>query len=205
MKKGTKKVILITFLLLTAIMFSGCVEEKDDGSLDDTGISDETGDISDTGDDGGDMDDTDHSAGDGDDTDHLDDGYDSDGDGVDDGLDEYVDDDVGNGVDDGILENDSEIISEYPDLEVKEYTALVQYFKYAQKPPEIIKKGSRVIWLNRQDSSKIFTLVSDDGLFEDQRIIYGRRYAYTFNETGQFNFSGQISSKKIYLNLTVVE
>ena len=52
-----------------------------------------------------------------------------------------------------------------------------------------IKKGESVAWMNLQDNPKRkFTLVSQEGLFENKSLGYRQPFAYTFNETGDYNF-----------------
>jgi PBP1b-binding outer membrane lipoprotein LpoB len=53
-----------------------------------------------------------------------------------------------------------------------------------------IKKGETVSWMNLQDNPKRkFTLVSQDGFFENKTLAYRQPFAYTFNETGNYNFT----------------
>lgn len=53
-----------------------------------------------------------------------------------------------------------------------------------------IKEGETVAWLNFQDSPRrVFTLVSEQELFDNQSLSYRRSFAYTFNETGTYNFT----------------
>lgn len=53
-----------------------------------------------------------------------------------------------------------------------------------------IKEGETVAWLNYQDSPRrVFTLVSEQGLFDDQSLSYRRSFAYTFNEAGTYDFT----------------
>ncbi|HIH75657.1 MAG TPA: cell surface lipoprotein, partial [Methanosarcina sp.] len=57
-------------------------------------------------------------------------------------------------------------------------------------PSELeINKGDLVVWRNFEDS--VFTLTSEEGLFEDQRLGYGNTFNYTFNEPGSYNFNAQ--------------
>lgn len=52
-----------------------------------------------------------------------------------------------------------------------------------------IKKGESVAWMNLQDNPKRkFTLVSQEGLFENKSLGYRQPFAYTLNETGDYNF-----------------
>lgn len=68
-----------------------------------------------------------------------------------------------------------------------------------------IKEGETVAWLNYQDSPKrVFTLVSEQGLFENKSLSYRQSFAYTFNETGAYNFT-VIGQPKMSVNVTVNE
>ena len=52
-----------------------------------------------------------------------------------------------------------------------------------------IKKGESVAWMNLQDNPKRkFTLVSQEGLFENKSLGFRQPFAYRFNETGDYNF-----------------
>ncbi|HIH74259.1 MAG TPA: hypothetical protein HA306_03040 [Methanosarcina sp.] len=68
-----------------------------------------------------------------------------------------------------------------------------------------IKKGETVAWLNYQESPRrIFTLVSEQELFENTNLVYRRSFAYTFNETGAYNFT-VIGQPRMSVNVTVKE
>lgn len=73
--------------------------------------------------------------------------------------------------------------------EPKTYTIRIQY--YVARPSSLdIKVGDTLAWINLHDSPKrTFTLVSEDGLFENTTLAYRRTFSYTFNETGDYNFS----------------
>lgn len=52
-----------------------------------------------------------------------------------------------------------------------------------------IKKGEKVAWMNLQENPKRkFTLVSQEGLFENKTLSYRQPFNYTFSETGNYNF-----------------
>jgi plastocyanin len=52
-----------------------------------------------------------------------------------------------------------------------------------------IKEGETVAWMNLQETPKRnFTLVSEDGLFENATLVYKHSFVHTFNETGDYNF-----------------
>jgi len=68
-----------------------------------------------------------------------------------------------------------------------------------------IKKGETVAWINLQENPKrVFTLVSEQGLFEDTNLAYRKPFAYTFNETGQYNFT-VVGQPKMKVDVNVVE
>ncbi|MCS3924882.1 PKD domain-containing protein [Methanosalsum natronophilum] len=57
-------------------------------------------------------------------------------------------------------------------------------------PSEVeINVGDTVVWRNLQtDPQRVFTLVSEDGLWESTSVTYRRTMTYTFNETGTYDF-----------------
>ncbi len=66
-----------------------------------------------------------------------------------------------------------------------------------------INKGETVAWLNYQDSPRrVFTLVSEQGLFNNTSLSYRRSFAYTFNETGEYNFT-VVGQPKMNVSVTV--
>lgn len=68
-----------------------------------------------------------------------------------------------------------------------------------------IKEGEKVAWLNYQDNPRrTFTLVSEQGLFDNQNLVYKRSFVYTFNETGTYNFT-VIGQPKMNVSVTVSE
>lgn len=68
-----------------------------------------------------------------------------------------------------------------------------------------IKKGETVAWLNIEDNPKrTFTLVSEENLFEDTNLVYKRSFAYTFNETGEYQFS-VVGQPRMNVTVSVVE
>ncbi|MEL7663807.1 MAG: cell surface lipoprotein [Methanosarcina mazei] len=72
--------------------------------------------------------------------------------------------------------------------ETEPRTYLVRLREYVIIPLELeINVGDLVVWRNFEDS--VFTLTSEEGLFEDQRLGYGNTFNYTFTETGNYSFS----------------
>ncbi|RXA19905.1 hypothetical protein EQO05_07080 [Methanosarcina sp. MSH10X1] len=68
-----------------------------------------------------------------------------------------------------------------------------------------IKQGETVAWLNWEDNPKrIFTLVSEEKLFDETNLSYKRPFAYTFNETGEYHFS-VIGQPRMNVTVSVVE
>lgn len=51
-----------------------------------------------------------------------------------------------------------------------------------------LNKGETLVWKNLNKPKHSFTLMSDDKLFGDQIIGYGRGFSYTFNEAGNYSF-----------------
>jgi plastocyanin len=112
-----------------------------------------------------------------------------------DGGEANVSDDVISGdiPDEDISENVSEDISENVSEEIIEprtYSIRLDHFLSRPSPLEI-NKGDTVYWNNRQngDDRKQFTLVSEDGLWDNHVINYGIAFNYTFTEEGTYNYS----------------
>ena len=73
---------------------------------------------------------------------------------------------------------------------------------YLMIPPRLeIYTGETVIWRNYQESSVLF-LTSREYLFEDQRLVYGDTFEYTFDEPGSYNFSVK-GYPKMQMTITV--
>ena len=62
--------------------------------------------------------------------------------------------------------------------------------KYAIAPKDpTIRVGEALNWINLQRSPMVdFVLVSDDGLWENQTISYGKKFKYTFNTSGNYTY-----------------
>lgn len=68
-----------------------------------------------------------------------------------------------------------------------------------------IEEGETVAWLNYQDSPRrVFTLVSEQGLFDNQSLSYRRSFAYTFNEIGTYDFT-VVGQPRMNVTVTVNE
>ncbi|MBN2488933.1 MAG: hypothetical protein JXA98_07895 [Methanosarcinaceae archaeon] len=76
-----------------------------------------------------------------------------------------------------------------PAPEPKTRTIRLEYF--LSTPSELtINKGDTVQWMNFQTNpTRLFTLVSKDGLWENKNIGYRLYFLYTFNETGTYNYT----------------
>lgn len=81
---------------------------------------------------------------------------------------------------------------------------LVRLVSYRAYPTSLdIKQGETVAWINYQDSPRrVFTLVSEQGLFENENLVYRRSFPYTFNETGVYNFT-VVGQPKMDVSITV--
>lgn len=52
---------------------------------------------------------------------------------------------------------------------------------------QTIKPGDEIVW--RNDGKETVTLVSNDGLFDDQILANDKEFRYTFKKTGAYNFN----------------
>lgn len=52
-----------------------------------------------------------------------------------------------------------------------------------------IEKGDTITWVNLKRPKGASVLVSDDGLWEDATLYYGKAFSYTFEEAGTYTFS----------------
>ncbi|HII81248.1 MAG TPA: hypothetical protein HA261_12900 [Methanosarcina sp.] len=103
-------------------------------------------------------------------------------------------------------ENETEEGPTVSESKIKTTPYTIRLDKYRASVSSLdIKEGETVAWLNYQDSPRrVFTLVSEQGLFENQSLTYRRSFAYTFNETGEYNFT-VIGQPKMNVNITVSE
>ncbi|MDK2824900.1 Plastocyanin [Methanolobus vulcani] len=75
-----------------------------------------------------------------------------------------------------------------PMSEGKDYAVRMEYYG-AMKPAELeINRGDSIAWRNYKPQGT-YTLVSDDGLFENQEMDSNDAYSYTFTESGTYTFS----------------
>ena len=81
-----------------------------------------------------------------------------------------------------------EVIEETPVVDPKTHSIRLEYYQARPSTLEI-NRGDTVVWRNSQDPKRLFTLISEDGLWEDAGLTYGRTLVYTFNKSGTYNFS----------------
>lgn len=81
-----------------------------------------------------------------------------------------------------------EVEEEAPVIDPKTHSIRLEYYQARPSTLEI-NRGDTVVWRNSQDPKRLFTLVSEDGLWESTNLVYGRTLVYTFNESGTYNFS----------------
>ena len=82
-----------------------------------------------------------------------------------------------------------EVVEEAPAVDPQTYTIRMEYFLVRPATLEI-NESDTVVWRNsQQNPARIFTLVSEDGLWENTNLVYGRKLIYTFNESGTYNYS----------------
>ncbi len=62
--------------------------------------------------------------------------------------------------------------------------------KYSLTPKTpTIRAGEALNWINMQRSPMIdFVLVSEDGLWDNKTIIYGKKFKYTFSTPGNYTY-----------------
>lgn len=74
-------------------------------------------------------------------------------------------------------------------IEPQDY--VIRLDRYASIPNYLeINRGDTVYWRNEQSERKlIFEVISEDGLWEEQRINFGMSFNYTFTEEGTYNFT----------------
>ncbi|WP_135604552.1 hypothetical protein [Methanococcoides sp. NM1] len=95
-------------------------------------------------------------------------------------------------VDENISEDDVPVDDNGEVIEPQVYTIrLGRLDRYTAVPNYLeINRGDTVYWRNEMKERKlIFTVISEDGLWEEQRISYGMQFNYTFTEAGTYNFT----------------
>ncbi|MDY0386186.1 MAG: cupredoxin domain-containing protein [Methanolobus sp.] len=112
---------------------------------------------------------------------------------------ESVEDIVNETVPDDIITNetveDEELSEEEEDkpLDVVEttnprtYTIYMKNF-HTQPSNLTINRGDTVAWFNDNEPTRIFTLVSNEGLWENENIVKRKSFKYTFNESGTYTY-----------------
>jgi len=85
----------------------------------------------------------------------------------------------------------AEDMKEDPDTVVddrKDYGVIMEYYGM-MKPSELeLNIGDTIAWRNGKPQGT-YTLVSDDGLFENQEMDHNDMYSYTFTKSGTYTFS----------------
>jgi plastocyanin len=51
-----------------------------------------------------------------------------------------------------------------------------------------LNKGDTLVWRNLNKPKRSFTLVSEENLFDNQILGYGKSFSYTFEEAGDYTF-----------------
>jgi plastocyanin len=69
-------------------------------------------------------------------------------------------------------------------------TFTVRLEKYLSSPNTlVVVPEDTVYWTNFNDPIRLFVLISDNDLWENQNLGYRESFSYTFNETGTYNYS----------------
>lgn len=69
-------------------------------------------------------------------------------------------------------------------------TYTVRLEKYLSSPNTlVVAPKDTVFWINFNDPIRLFVLISDNDLWENQSLGYRESFSYTFNETGTYNYS----------------
>jgi len=95
--------------------------------------------------------------------------------------------------DENISEDDDVPVDENGDvIEPQTYIIrLGRLDRYTAIPNNLeINRGDTVLWRNEMKERKlIFEVISEDNLWEEERIAPGMQFNYTFTESGTYNFS----------------
>lgn len=67
------------------------------------------------------------------------------------------------------------------------YTVTLKNF-LAQPSNLTINQEDSVFWINMNQPTRTFTLVSEEGLWENKPLTYRSSFTYKFNETGTYNY-----------------
>jgi len=69
-------------------------------------------------------------------------------------------------------------------------TYTIRLEKFLSTPNTLqVAPEDTVFWINFNDPVRAFTIVSENGLWENRSIGYRQSFGYTFNETGTYNYS----------------
>ncbi len=85
-------------------------------------------------------------------------------------------------------EEDNEPLEIIESTDPKIYTIYLKNFN-AQPNNLTINTGDIVMWFNDNDPVRTFTLVSNEGLWENESIVNRRSFKYTFNESGTYAYN----------------
>ncbi len=69
----------------------------------------------------------------------------------------------------------------------KTYTIYMKNF-HTQPSNLTINRGDTVAWFNDNEPTRLFTLVSNEGLWENENIVKRKSFRYTFNESGTYTY-----------------
>jgi len=91
-----------------------------------------------------------------------------------------------------------------PKIQETPYTVRLEKYRASSSSLDI-KKGEKVAWRNMHDNPKrVFTLVSEENLFNNTSLVYKHAFTYTFNETGDYHFS-IVGQPRMNVNVSVAE
>jgi plastocyanin len=91
-----------------------------------------------------------------------------------------------------------------PDIKEAAYHVRLKDYRASASSLEI-KEGEKVAWINMQENPKRpLTLVSEQDLFENTNLVYKHPFTYTFNETGEYNFS-VVGQPRMNVSVSVIE
>lgn len=86
----------------------------------------------------------------------------------------------------------------------QEYLIRIMSYMFIPAGDKEINVGDTIKWRNFEDSKKPRTLISDDGIWEEEQYLrYMGFVSHTFNETGEYTFYLKGRDTKI-LTITVV-
>ncbi|MEA1984430.1 MAG: hypothetical protein U9N13_02120 [Euryarchaeota archaeon] len=85
---------------------------------------------------------------------------------------------------------EEEVEEEVPAVEPQEWPIRLYAYRTFPSYKMEINRSDTVVWQNlERENKRIFTLVSEDGLWEDKKINYMTKFNYTFEEAGTYKFT----------------